>query len=243
MLKISPYYRWKYYFDFFLAVLLIIPAVLITAVAVFFVKLTSRGPCLYSHIRLGLDGRPFTIYKIRTMRAEAEAATGPVWTARDDKRITAVGKILRKTHIDDLPQFYNVLRGDMSLTGPRPERPEFVKILEKRIDRYGYRLFVKPGITGLAQLNLEPDTDLNDVRRKLVLDFEYMEKCSFRLDLRLLLCSAINILCPGSRSLVKFFRLTRRSAESPWAASLLPNNAVSSNEEERLSQILIKRAI
>jgi lipopolysaccharide/colanic/teichoic acid biosynthesis glycosyltransferase len=148
------------------------------------VKLTSRGPILYSQTRVGQFGRPFRIYKIRTMYYNSEAA-GARWCAKADPRVTFVGRILRKTHIDELPQLWNILRGDMSLIGPRPERPEFVPVLDKAIEGYMGRLAIRPGLTGLAQIQLPPDTNLESVRKKLALDLIYIRHRSLWLDLRL----------------------------------------------------------
>lgn len=241
--NISRYFRWKGYVDFPIALLLTVMALPIILAAVILVRLSSRGPGIYKQVRLGLDGKPFTIYKIRSMRVNAEAATGAVWAARKDKRITAVGHFLRTTHLDELPQLFNVLKGDLALVGPRPERPEFVAELEKRIDGYAYRLYIKPGLTGLAQLNQRSDIDLNDVRRKLVLDFDYMEHCSFWLDMRLLFCTflKVGVLCPPA--VLKFFRLFREIDQSNWSSVLLPVGYASSKDEERLSKILQKRSM
>ena len=240
--NVSPYFQWKRYVDVPIALLLLIMALPVIGLAWVLVRITSRGPGFYKQVRLGLDGRPFTIYKIRSMRTDAEAATGVVWAARKDKRITLLGKILRKTHVDEFPQLYNVLCGDMDLVGPRPERPEFVSELEKRIDGYTYRLYVRPGITGLAQLNQASDIDLNDVRRKLVFDFDYIEHCSFWLDMRLLVGTVLKavLLCPPQ--VMKFFGLYRAAEQSPWAATLLPVSYATPSDENRLSKILLKRA-
>ena len=241
--NISSYFRWKRLVDFPIALMLSVIALPIVFVAVGLVKLTSKGPGMYKQIRLGLNGKPFTIYKIRSMRVDAEAATGAVWAARKDKRITTVGKILRLTHVDELPQLYNVLRGDMDLVGPRPERPEFVNELEKRIDGYTYRLYVRPGLTGLAQLNQESDIDLDDVRRKLVFDFEYIENSSFWLDLRVLFCSALKLVHPHQTQFMKFFGLYREAGLSSWAKTLLPSSCAAPSKEDLLSTILFKRTI
>ena len=239
---VSGYFRWKRLIDVPIALLAAIIALPIVAVAWVLVRLTSRGPALFKQVRLGLDGRPFTIYKIRSMQMDAEAATGVVWAAREDKRITFIGNILRKTRIDTLPQLYNVLRGDMSLVGPKPERPEIVSELEKRIDGYAYRLYVRPGITGLAELHQDSDIDLNDVRRKLLFDFDYIEHCSLWLDLRLLLCAFLKAVCLCQIPVLIFFRLYRDPKQSPWAASLLPITYATPRDEDRLSKILAKRA-
>jgi hypothetical protein len=123
----------------------------------------------------------------------AEERTGPIWTQAQDARITGLGRVLRKFHLDEFPQLFNVLKGEMSLVGPRPERPEFVEVLVKQIPDYSNRVVVRPGITGLAQLNLPPDSDLKSVRRKLALDLEYVERASLFLDIRLLFCTLLRI--------------------------------------------------
>jgi lipopolysaccharide/colanic/teichoic acid biosynthesis glycosyltransferase len=158
------------------------------------VKLTSRGPVFYSQMRLGRNGQPYRIYKIRTMYHNCESLTGPRWSTPDDPRITPVGRFLRNTHLDEFPQLWNVLRGDMSLVGPRPERPEFVPVLEQAIPRYRDRLLVRPGIAGLAQTHLPADTDLDSVRRKLVYDLYYVRHASLWLDVQIMLCTGGRLL-------------------------------------------------
>ena len=133
------------------------------------------------------------MYKIRSMRHDAEAASGPKWTQASDPRVTGLGKLLRKLHLDELPQLFNVLKGEMAIAGPRPERPEFVRVLGEAIPGYRNRLAVLPGITGLAQVNLPPDSDLASVERKLVLDCEYIERAGLWLDLRLTLWTFLRI--------------------------------------------------
>ena len=239
--SVSRYFLWKRYIDFPLALLLSLFALPVICVLWLLVRLTSPGPGIYTQIRLGLDGKPFTLYKIRTMRHNAEAATGAVWATRNDKRVTAVGNVLRRLHLDELPQLYNVLRGDLALVGPRPERPEFVTVLEKRVDEYAYRLFVMPGLTGLAQLNQPSDIDLNDVRHKLVFDFEYIETSSLCFDMRVLFCSALKTIHLCTPGILEFFRLRRVASQSSWSRSLLPANDTSVGTGERLSQIMIKQ--
>src|SRR5205814_291249 len=114
------------------------------------VRITSRGPAFYTQTRLGLRGRTFTIYKLRSMYEYCENHSGPLWSSKDDPRVTPLGRFIRRTHIDELPQLWNILRGDMSLIGPRPERPEFLPKLETIVPRYRERLRVRPGVTGLA---------------------------------------------------------------------------------------------
>lgn len=158
------------------------------------VKLTSRGPAFYSQTRLGKYGRPFKIYKIRTMVDNCEQLTGPRWAVPCDPYVTAIGRILRYTHLDELPQLWNVLWGEMSLVGPRPERPEFIPVLAESIPCYPDRLLIRPGMTGLAQVQLPGDTDLESVRRKLVYDLYYLQWLGPWLDLRILLCTACKVL-------------------------------------------------
>jgi lipopolysaccharide/colanic/teichoic acid biosynthesis glycosyltransferase len=174
-----------------LLTLVALPVVLLAALAV---RLTSRGPAFYTQTRTGKNGKPFTIFKIRTMIHNCESLTGPRWTIPGDPRVTPVGWLLRRTHIDELPQLWNVLKGQMSLIGPRPERPEFVDELAQVIEDYENRHIVLPGITGLAQVQLAPDTDVASVRRKLAYDLHYVENMSLWLDMRILLATALHML-------------------------------------------------
>jgi lipopolysaccharide/colanic/teichoic acid biosynthesis glycosyltransferase len=188
------YHRWylssKYVADFLLAALLVVPAIPLILLSALLVKLTSRGPAFYSQTRVGEEGRLFSIWKIRSMIHNCESLTGPRWSMPGDPRVTRIGAILRATHLDELPQLLNVLRGEMSLIGPRPERPEFVPELERELPGYWQRLTVRPGVTGLAQVQLPPDSDLTSVRRKLAHDLYYIRHLSPWLDVRLLLCTA-----------------------------------------------------
>ena len=126
------------------------------------VRLSSPGPILYRQTRVGLDGLPFTLYKFRSMRADAEAKTGAVWATKDDPRVTRVGRTIRKIRFDELPQLFNVIQGEMSIVGPRPERPEFVKELSEKIPYYRQRHGVRPGITGWAQINYKYGDTIED---------------------------------------------------------------------------------
>jgi lipopolysaccharide/colanic/teichoic acid biosynthesis glycosyltransferase len=176
---------------------------------VILIKFTSRGPALYRQVRVGKGGRPFTLFKLRTMKHNAEAETGPVWSTENDCRITPVGKLLRSTHIDEFPQLFNVALGQMSLVGPRPERPEFVAKLDWEIPYYRERLKVAPGITGLAQLRLPPDATLDCVRRKVVHDVYYVRHVSPFLDAKLLCLTG--------------WRLFRELYRSAWCCLILPS--------------------
>lgn len=153
-----------------------LPICLLTALAV---RLDSAGPVFYRQDRVGFQGQLFTLFKFRSMVDDAERETGPVWASRNDPRITRVGRIIRKLGIDELPQLYNVLRGEMSLVGPRPERPHFVDRFRREIPGYAERLRVLPGITGLAQVKHKYDETIDDVRQKLRFDFTYIRTHSF----------------------------------------------------------------
>jgi lipopolysaccharide/colanic/teichoic acid biosynthesis glycosyltransferase len=175
----------------FLTLVVIMPVLLVVA---FLVKLTSRGPILYAQTRVGLDrrwrstlalherrledlgGQVFTIYKFRTMRVDAERGVGAVWAQENDPRVTKLGKYMRMLRIDELPQFWNVVLGDMNIVGPRPERPSIVSRLREDIPEYQCRHRVKPGITGLAQINQKYDACIDDVRLKVGWDLRYIRE-------------------------------------------------------------------
>jgi exopolysaccharide biosynthesis polyprenyl glycosylphosphotransferase len=164
------------------------PVMLLAALAV---KLTSPGPVLFRQERVGRDNRTFTIYKFRTMRVDAEKHTGPVWATKDDPRRTPIGAFLRKTSIDELPQFFNVLLGNMSLVGPRPERPHFVDQFQKTIPRYLERHRVKAGLTGWAQMHgLRGNTP---VEERVQYDLWYVENWSLWLDVKIILRTALDV--------------------------------------------------
>ena len=186
-----------------MALVILLPIIIVIAVAV---RLDSPGPVIYRQLRVGLDrrgrmdrrdstgrrvndlgGRPFMIYKFRTMLVDAELDSGPVWARTDDERATRVGRVLRKTRIDEIPQFWNVLKGDMGVVGPRPERPNFVLELQKEIDGYRLRNRVKPGITGWAQVHKASDQSVEDVRQKVDYDLEYVRRRSLWFDLLIML--------------------------------------------------------
>jgi lipopolysaccharide/colanic/teichoic acid biosynthesis glycosyltransferase len=167
---------------------LAVPMFLIAAV----IRLTSRGPALYFQERSGLNGKPFVMFKFRTMRVDAEEKTGPVWARRGDPRRTLVGIALRRLSLDELPQLFNVLRGEMSLVGPRPERPFFVKDFSQRIPGYNERLRVLPGITGWAQINgWRGDSS---IEKRLDCDLYYIRNQSYLFNLRILLWTPLRVL-------------------------------------------------
>lgn len=191
------------------ALVVLLPLMLVIAVAI---KLDSRGPILYRQLRVGLDrrdddsdrrggrrtadmgGKPFVMYKFRTMHVDAERDSGPVWASDEDDRTTRVGRFLRHYRLDEIPQLWNVLRGDMAVVGPRPERPKFVDVLRREIDEYPRRQKVPPGITGWAQINRETDHSVEDVREKLQYDLDYVERRSVWFDFQIMLRTPIVML-------------------------------------------------
>lgn len=186
------------------------------------VKLTSEGPAIYAQVRLGLNGRPFRIYKLRTMFLDCEKLTGPKWATSDDPRVTPLGRFLRKSHLDELPQLINVIRGQMSLVGPRPERPEFVVQLEKVIPGYRDRLLVRPGITGLAQIQLPPDEHIEGVREKVAFDLHYVDRMSFWLDTRIIIGTGLKILGMSFPAIRNVLRLSTPSPSQMAAVRQTP---------------------
>ncbi|NLG17543.1 MAG: sugar transferase [Fibrobacter sp.] len=158
------------------------------------IRFSSSGPAVYKQIRVGRNGRNFTMYKFRSMYSDAEKYSGPQWASEDDPRITPVGRFIRKTRLDEIPQFINVLKGEMSLVGPRPERPFFVEQLKKEIPWYVRRIKMKPGITGWAQVKHKYDASIEDVKQKVIYDLYYFENMSLNLDLKILLRTFLVVL-------------------------------------------------
>ncbi len=214
----APRMRLKAVIDFICAVVLLLLAAPVLLLVVVLVKVTSPGTALYSQTRLGRKGRPYRILKIRTMYHNCERNSGPRWSTPGDPRVTVVGRFLRRTHLDELPQLWNVLKGEMSLVGPRPERPEFVKLLECAVPHYHDRLQARPGVTGLAQVMLPADTDLASVRKKLAYDLCYVRHQSFWLDLRIVICTAFNLIGVETSCLLRLPR--------PVAGSKLPESSL-----------------
>lgn len=183
-------------FDIAASIFGLIFSVPVLLLAIIAVKLTSRGPVFYTQIRAGRFGRQFKMIKIRTMRVDAET-NGAVWSTENDPRVTPVGKFLRKYRIDEIPQLINVLKGEMSFVGPRPERPEFINELAKVIPFYQERLMIQPGITGWAQVNYPYGSSIEDARRKLEYDLYYLKHMSIFLDMFILLDTIRTVLCGG----------------------------------------------
>ncbi len=205
-----------------LAAILLIPALPLIGVLIVLIRCTSPGPGIFRQERVGRNGRTYTMYKLRSMNCSAEAKTGPVWSTPGDPRTTPIGAFLRKAHLDELPQLVNVLRGDMRLVGPRPERPEFVRVLEDEIPGYCARLRVLPGITGLAQVNLPPDSGIDSVRQKLRLDVEYIQTAGIRLDAQILLCTAMKLFCVPSHIRMRITGVDRsRTLQKPESSDCL----------------------
>ncbi len=179
--------RIKRIVDVSVALIILVGFIPIWILVTIIIKLESPGPVLFRQKRVGKDGKHFTIYKFRSMVQNAERETGPVWAGAKDPRVTLFGKIIRKLRIDEIPQFFNVLMNDMSLIGPRPERPFFVEKLKRKIPLYTRRLRMKPGITGWAQIKGGYDTTIENVKKKLEYDLFYIENVSLRMDLKILL--------------------------------------------------------
>lgn len=177
-----------------IAVLLLILFGPIMLLAAILIKLDSPGSVFYRQERVGQDGRVFTLWKFRSMQENAEKQSGPVWSGPNDGRVTRVGRVLRRTRLDELPQLFNVLKGDMSIVGPRPERPHFVKELSALIPFYGLRHAVKPGLTGWAQIKYEYGNTVRDAVEKLQYDLFYIKHMSWLLDSLIALETAKTIL-------------------------------------------------
>ena len=186
--------KFKRMMDIFLSAVGLTVTMPLVALAALLIKLTSKGPVIYKQDRVGKDGEIFRIYKLRTMRVDAEKNTGAVWATENDPRITPIGKILRKTRIDEIPQLLNVSKGEMSIIGPRPERPEMVRDFRTMICDYEKRLMVKPGITGIAQIFHKYDETIADVRKKIKYDILYIKKMCLFTDLSILAQTFVVVL-------------------------------------------------
>ncbi len=180
--------------DFIFAIFLLIIGLPLWFFIACVIKLDSKGPVFFKQIRLGKNNEKFTLIKFRTMIENAEIETGPVWTDKKDPRITFVGKWLRRFYLDEVPQLFNVLKGEMSIVGPRPERPYFSEQLVKKYPSYLDRLLVKPGLTGWAQINQSYDMSIKDVGQKLKYDFYYIENLSFIFDLQIMIKTIFVVL-------------------------------------------------
>lgn len=186
-------------FDIAFSLTSIILGAPVIAVIALAVKLSSPGPVIYSQTRVGQKGKLFQIYKFRSMRQDAESQCGPVWAKENDPRVTPLGEFLRKSHLDELPQLFNVLKGEMSVVGPRPERPHFVKELRKQIPHYDKRHFAKPGITGLAQIKRRYDDSIEDVKKKVRYDVLYIKKMCPFLDVKVVALTAFTVILRTGR--------------------------------------------
>jgi lipopolysaccharide/colanic/teichoic acid biosynthesis glycosyltransferase len=186
--------KFKRFSDIVLALIGLTVSSPILIFAAILIKFNSRGPVVYRQKRVGQNGEIFLIHKLRTMRVDAEKFCGAVWAKENDPRITSVGRVLRKAHLDEIPQLFNVLKGEMSIVGPRPERPEIVTDLKTIIHDYEKRLQVKPGITGLAQVWHKYDETIEDVKKKIKYDLLYIRKMCLLADLKILASTIVVVL-------------------------------------------------
>lgn len=225
--KAATYLYVKFIVEWVAALVLLIAVLPLLAMLAVVVKVTSRGPAFYSQDRLGLNGRRYKILKLRSMVQDAEVGTGAVWAAKGDSRITKVGRFLRNTHLDELPQLWNVLRGEMGLIGPRPERPEIAARIGRSLPEFRLRLAVRPGVTGLAQMLLPADdpndTELDCVRKKLAHDIYYIRKLGLSLDIRVALSTPCYFLS---------------AAVDALRHSLVSNHAMAVEQCEQLESII-----
>jgi lipopolysaccharide/colanic/teichoic acid biosynthesis glycosyltransferase len=221
----------KLWIDFVLALVMLFFAAPFVILFMVLVKLSSPGPSIYKQKRLGLGEKVFTIYKIRTMYHDSESKCGPIWCVPGDRRVTRIGRFLRWSHVDELPQLVNVLKGEMSLIGPRPERPEFLEELKREMPDYCRRLTVRPGLTGLAQVRQPPDTSVSSVRRKLNYDLYYVDHLNPWLDFRLILGTVLKCLGVPFARIGRILRLPDPNAE-PGYKSLLLKPGVTANVSE-----------
>lgn len=183
--------------DILISILMLIVLSPLMLLLVLLVRLESRGPALYRQVRVGQKGAPFVMWKFRSMRLDAEKGTGALWAAKNDLRVTYMGRVMRKLRLDELPQLWNILKGEMSFIGPRPERPEFTNELRKKIQFYDFRHLVKPGLTGWAQVMYPYGSSVDDAVEKLQFDLFYIKNYSFARDIEIIL-KTISVVLFGS---------------------------------------------
>lgn len=223
----APYFGWAMYWQWPLSLLMLICFAPVMVLIAILIRITSPGPAIYRQTRLGLNGKPFTLYKFRSMHLDAESGTGAVWAKPSDPRVTLLGKITRNLHLDELPQLFNVIRGEMSLVGPRPERPEFTAKIEKHVPDFHLRLLIRPGITGLAQVHQGPDVDMDSVRRKLVYDLEYVRRGNPGLDWRIMVCTLLRATEFTRTTGIKLLAIPAPSTDPPRPQAMpAPPNSV-----------------
>ena len=229
----QAFFQRKYLLDRMVGCVLLVATAPLTLVLYAIVRLTSPGPGFYRQTRVGLHGETFEIVKLRSMCKNAEKPGQAVWAVKNDSRVTFVGKILRRLHLDELPQLWNVAKGEMSMVGPRPERPEICEKLAKKIDGYYNRVNVKPGVTGLAQVNLPPDETFEDVQRKQILDIDYIEKANMWLDFRLVIATALRVCGLRCGTICKLMCICRKEL----VAQQLSKSAPAYEMEPRVNAI------
>lgn len=212
------FFQRKYRVEQLMGAVLLVFAAPVILFLIALVKTTSRGPGLYKQLRVGHRGELFYILKIRSMIQDAEKDGRPVWCTKKDPRVTRLGAFLRKVHLDELPQLLNVAKGEMALVGPRPERPEIITDLRREIAGYERRLSVKPGVTGLAQINLPPDESIDDVRKKQQLDLLYIREANGWLDFRMLAATGLRMVGIPGEVVTRGLGLKRRATAVAMAS-------------------------
>ncbi len=228
----SAYFHGKRHWVRLVAVLLLVITAPVILLSMLLVRITSRGAAIYRQVRVGRKSQNFTIYKIRTMRDDAESLTGPVWSTRGDARITPLGRFLRRSHIDELPQLVNIIRGEMCLFGPRPERPEIVEDLKQAIPDYLDRVEVLPGVTGLAQIKLPADVDIAGVRLKQQADLAYIQNARLILDLKILTCTLLQLFGMTRDASLWLCRVDPTIPDVETLPAIMPGDAMVDDDEE-----------
>ena len=246
----QAFFERKYWFDLWFGRLLLVlfsPLILALWVLVF---CTSKGSGFYRQKRTGLNGQDFYVIKLRSMTWDAEDNGKPVLCCKKDGRMTILGKVLRLLHLDELPQLVNVARGEMVLVGPRPERPVICEELAKRIENYSDRVLVKPGITGLSQINLPPDSTWGDVRRKQALDLTYINEVDMLLELRILIATSMRMFGIKGGRAMRAMALSRNKTLHDLGLKEQPNEeplpfsqefkAIEQSQQEKSQQVKLQ---
>ncbi len=231
--ELASYFKYKPWVDRLITASLMFVAIPVMTVVGIAILIKDGRPVFYRQTRVGKNGRTFRIWKFRTMQQNAESQTGAVWSCASDPRVTQLGQWLRSSHLDELPQFFNVLVGDMNLIGPRPERPEFVSELSRELPFYLERIKAAPGITGLAQIRNGYDHSVADVRQKVLVDLEYLRSTSFLTDIKLLAQTCLYVVGHLRSSRLTNKRSSQATDQLPMVVSFIsPQACVGQTQRE-----------